>query len=153
MKRHTFGLMILILCLGSCIPVIDHVSAFQVINHSDKGQIIYYSCSDSIGSAMDSLTMNPYFKQFDQSKVAIKGEDVYVEREDSTLVRISGKKESLVRRCKDGYLRFFFIHDSVFLNNPWDTIVKYQMYNKVLVFSKKDLERINWIIEYDNVSD
>ena len=63
-------------------------------------------------------------------------------------IKVSDKKESIVKGSKDGLIRFFFISDSTFLNNSWDTIVKYQMYNRKLVFSEEDLEKINWIIGY-----
>ena len=136
-----------ILCLCSCVHF-DRVETFQVINYSDEGQIIYYSCSDSIGSEIDSLTFNPYFKQFDNVKSDILNENKHIDKNSFKWIKVSDKKESIVKGSKDGLIRFFFISDSTFLNNSWDTIVKYQMYNRKLVFSEEDLEHMNWVIEY-----
>jgi formate-dependent nitrite reductase cytochrome c552 subunit len=129
--------------------VFDYVDGIQIVNNSNQGQIICYSCFDSIGSIIDSLTMTPYFKQFDNFKPEIINKDAFINKNSSQGYRISGRKETIVRFCPDKHVRFFFISDSVFMNNPWDTIVKYQMYNRKLVFSEKDLKENDWTVVYE----
>ena len=145
MKKNIIISVISVFCLYSCLSYID---AIQIINHSDYGQIVCYTCSDSIGSEIDSLTFNPYFKQYDYFKYEILKKDAYIDRNSSQWLKTPFPKEYITQCCEDGLIRFFFIKDSVFLNNPWDTIVKYQMYNKKLVLSEEDLKNMNWIIEY-----
>ena len=114
-----------VFCLYSC--VIDFVYTFQVINYSNESQTFCYTCSDSLKSEMDSLAFDSYFTRFD-----------HVDRYSYTWTKNSFKREKLTHHCEDNRIRFFFISDYVFSNNPWDTIVKYQMYNKKLVFSEDD---------------
>ena len=140
MKKIVIVFMISGFCLSSC--VYDCVDSFQVINYSNEGQIIYYSCSDSINDYM-----NYYYDMIAGYNILLVNENVYIDKESEKYVRITFKKERL-GCCKDGHARFFFISDSVFSNNPWDTIVKYQMYNRKLVYSKEDLKNMNWVIEY-----
>jgi len=136
------------LCLYSCI-FLHWTEHIQIVNKSNVGQIICHSCSDSIGSMIDSLTMSPFFKQFDNMKSVIENTDAYLHKDSSQRYKIVGGKEAMVRLCKDKRIRFFFISDSVFMNNPWDSIVKYQMYNRKLVFSEEELKRSNWSVVYE----
>lgn len=145
--KKSIILTFVLLCFYSC--VYDRVERFQLVNYSDNGQVICYTCSDSIGSKTDSLTNNPYFKQFDYFKSDILDQNVFLNRNSYTSIGVSGKKEFIVRRCEDKRIRFFFISDSVFMNNPWDTIVKYQMYNRKLIFSEEDLKENDWIVVYE----
>jgi hypothetical protein len=148
MKKIIITLIVISLCQSSCI-FFDSASSIHIVNNSNEGQIICRSCSDSIGSPIDSLTMTPYFKQFDNFKNDIKYQKAYIYKDSILMYKIVGGKESIVRLCKDKLVRFFFISDSVFMNNPWDTIVKYQMYNRKLVFSESELKKNNWTVIYE----
>jgi hypothetical protein len=148
MKKLLIISTAIFLSLYSCI-CFDRVGIMHIVNNSNTGQIVCITCADSIGSEMDSLTNNPYFKQFDSFKSEIVNTDSYIDSNNTARHRVGGGRESIVRRCKDKHARFFFISDSVFMNNPWDTIVKYQMYNRKLVFSEKELKENNWVVVYE----
>lgn len=55
-------------------------------------------------------------------------------------------KVRLQYRC--GHARFYSIDDSVFMRNPWATIVKHQMYNRKMTCTKEQLDSLNWTTEY-----
>ena len=135
--------------LFMCACVMDRIDRIQMVNNSNTGLIFFYNCLDSIGYGRDTLTVNPYFRQFDHFKSDIVDKNLYIAQDSSKVVGIPFPKERLTSTCGDGHIRFFFIKDSVFFTNPWDTIVQYQMYERKLVFSKEDLERMNWTITYE----
>ena len=147
MKKIFIVFAVSALFVSAC--VMDKIDHIQMVNNSNTGLIYSFNCLDSIGYGRDTLTFNPYFRQFDHFKSDIVDKDDYIAKNSSKVIRIYCPKERLTSTCGDGRLRFFFIKDSVFLNNPWDTIVKYQMYERKLVFSKEDLERMNWTITYE----
>ena len=120
----------------------------QVINYSNVGQIIYYSCTDMIGAEIDSFR-NFYYESIAGCEVSIVNENVYIDKNSSKWFKIPFKKEYFACTCKDKHVRFFFISDSIFLNNPWDTIVKHQMYNRKLIFSEENLKKNNWVVVYE----
>ncbi|MDR0206018.1 MAG: hypothetical protein LBI45_02005 [Bacteroidales bacterium] len=148
MKKIIITLIVIALCQSSCI-FFDSASSIYIVNNSNEGQIICHSCSDSIGAIIDNMTISPFFKQFDNMKSVILNTDAYINKNTYQRYKISGTRGSFVRRCKDKHVRFFFISDSVFMNNPWDTIVKYQMYNRKLVFTEEELKKNNWVVVYE----
>ena len=42
-------------------------------------------------------------------------------------------------------MRFYIISTSVFYNNPWDTIVKYQMYDRKMTYTAKELDSVIYV--------
>jgi len=147
MKKKIIISIISVFCLYSC--VYDTVYKTQFANYSNEGQIVYYTCADEIGSKIDSFE-NRYYEKIAFSRTSILNEDVYIKPNSSKWVRTHFNIKRIANCCQNNQpLRFFFISDSVFVNNPWDTIVKYQMYNRKLVFSKKDLEKNNWTVIYE----
>ena len=146
MKRIFIISIVLSLCTYSC--VYDYVGSFQVINYSDEGQIVYYTCSDMIGTKIDSFS-NRYYERLAGCKFRIDNEDVYIDKKSFKWVEISFRKKDFASDCKDKHIRFFFISDSVFMNHSWDTIVKYQMYNRKLVFSEEELKKDDWAVVYE----
>ena len=57
-------------------------------------------------------------------------------------------KYNIAKSCKDSLIRFFFINDTIFYKNSLDTIGKYHLYEKKMIFSDEDLEKMNYTIEY-----
>ena len=55
---------------------------------------------------------------------------------------------SLFSLSKDRKLRFFFIKESTINKHAWEDICKYQLYEKMLVFTKKELIENDWVIKY-----
>ena len=132
----------------SCFFTYDPPRAeIQVVNNSNKGQIIYYTCSDMIGAEIDSFK-NRAYERLAGCEIPILNEDIYIDKESYRSFGIRSKKKH-ARVCKDKHIRFFFISDSVFINTPWDTIVKYQMYNRKLVLSEEELKENDWTVIYE----
>ena len=50
--------------------------------------------------------------------------------------------DEIFEKSIDGKVRFFFIQDSVYLNTPWDSIVKYQICDRKYIFNKKEFNQI-----------
>ena len=142
MKKVFIILVVSVLCLCAC--VMDCIDYIQIVNNSDYGQVVCLSCSDSIGYGNDTLSLNLYFKQYKYNIIEV---DDYIHKDSTQRYKITIYKERLASSCKDKHIRFFFITDTVFFNNAWDTIIKYKKYDK-LVFSQKDLEKNNYTITY-----
>jgi len=146
MKKIIIFLIIPVLCFYSC--VYDWVDATQFTNYSNEGQFIYYTCSDEIGAKIDSLR-NRYYENIAGVQSSVN-ENVYIKPNSSKWVKTHFNRKRIANCCQNNQpLRFFFISDSVFVSNPWDTIVKYQMYNRKLIFSEKDLKKNDWTIVYE----
>ena len=140
---------IYIVVLLSVFVCCDFVSSVVVVNYSDKNYVVYYSFDDSLKSSGDSLNYD-YYKSFDENKLAITDEpnDYYVRGKDFGRLSFLAKDPGgLFRRSPDGKVRFFFVRDSVFFNNPWDTIVKYQMYDKKYTYSAAVMDSLDWMVE------
>lgn len=144
-KKALYTLVALFL-LNSC--YMDYVYGIRVINYTDKNYVTYDSYYDSLGAYCDSLN-SKFYKGYDENKINIIGlNGHYINRKDNGRFSYPAKSiEGVFSYSPDGKIRFYFITDSVFFNNPWDTIVKYQMYDKKLTYTAKELKLSDGIIE------
>jgi hypothetical protein len=146
MKKASIILLFAVAFLFSCF---SYTSMIRIINRTNNDVIVCYSYTDSLGAYIDNLTINEFFKQFDDSKYLIINGGVFIRKQSTTHYKIPFRKQYITDSSPDGKVRFYFVNYHTFLKNPWDSIVKHQMYEKKLVFSKKDLEHANWEIKYD----
>ena len=146
MKKIFFISTISLLCLYSC--VYDRVERIKIVNNSEEGQVVYYSCSDKMGAEMDSLR-NIHYKRMAGQNVRIHYEREYIAKDSLRWFGNFFNRKAIACFCDDRQVRFFFISESVFISTPWDTLVKYQMYNRKLVFSDEDLKNNNWVVVYE----
>jgi hypothetical protein len=144
--KKTF--ILLIIALGLCSCVYDRVERIKIVNNSEEGQVIYHSCSDKIGTEKDSLN-NLYYKQIAGSNISIYYETAYIGKTSTKWYGKFHSRKAIAHLCKDKQVRFFFISESVFMSTSWDTIVKYQMYNRKLVFSEEELRNNDWVVVYE----
>lgn len=139
--------MFFLLLLGLTSCVFDHFSVIPIINYSNKAFIVYMSTKDTLEDPYLGDTLNS-FSCFDKDKSRVYVRNEYLEKESKGSIGIFGYRESIFYDSKDGRVRFYFISDSVFMRNTWATIVKHQMYNRKMTFTKEQLDSMGWIIEY-----
>lgn len=135
-----------VLLTGCC----TRTTVVRVKNDSMYNYIGFYSYTDSFGNAFDNISqqnLSDYDTCKQKSLDWLYFFHNYCPKGDTLLLKFqaSGYHE-IFEHTIDGKLRFFFISDSIYLSTPWDTIVKYQMYDRKLTFEKKGLKSLNWTI-------
>lgn len=145
MKKILYFLFLSLL-INSCTSFAVNI---PVINYTDDNFVTYSSYSDSLGAIEDSLQSEYYRSYGYHDKEIICTDDMhYAKKKDKAYFKFQRKsRTNIFRNSPDGKVRFFFIKDSIFYNIQWDTIVKYQMYDRKLTYSEKDLELLDWVIE------
>ena len=146
MKKIFIVSVISVLCLYSC--VYDHVERIQIVNNSEEGQVVYHSCSDRMGAEMDSFS-NLHYERMAGRNRPIHYERAYIAKDSVRGYGNFFSKKATACFCEDKKVRFFFISESVFITTPWDTLVKYQMYNRKLVFTDEELKKNDWVVIYE----
>jgi len=145
MKKIIILSIILVFCLSSCTSCVKTIG---IKNMSNSDIVVCYTCSDILSEEGNDSLWNLYYKQ----KHDLYPPFVYYEncilKKDSIRYIPFLYKHTINEFCKDSLIRFFFIDYFVFKNYSLDTIAKYQTYEQKMIFSNKDLEKRNWIIEY-----
>ena len=101
-----------------------------VINKSGYNYLGCYSYSDS------------FFTCKQKSLEWLRFSHNYCSKGDTLYLKFPTRNyDEIFEKSIDGKVRFFFIKDSNYLNTPWDTIVRYQMYDRKYILGKKELER------------
>lgn len=141
MSRNIF--IILSLLIMSCDPI-DKIEF-----HNESGQVIFYSTSFN-----DSITgRDPFINSY---KIT-EGDTIWDEssnlllRDSSKSLTIIGKDawvDYINERCEDSTLRIFVFEKELIERIPWDSIVAEGIYTKKFSYKVKDLEKLNWRIEY-----
>jgi hypothetical protein len=141
MNRNIF--IVLSLLLLGC----DPIDKIELHNRSSK--VIFYSTSVN-----DSITgRNPFTNAYKINE----GDTTWDESsnlllsDSSKFLTIIGKNawvDYINKNCKDSTLRIFVFEKELIEQIPWDTLVAKQLYTKKFSYKVKDLEKLNWQIEY-----
>ena len=116
-----------------------------IINFTDSDIICFYTSSGTMGVHGDSTNIR-IIKSFDKEKEKIKQQkDFYLHAHSHRTYRQGNITERFFSQSYDGKMRFYIISTSVFYNNPWDTIVKYQMYDRKMTYTAKELDSVIYV--------
>ena len=114
-----------------------------VINKSGYNYLGCYSYSDSFSNSnmgYDDIAEFDTCKQ--KSLEWLRFSHNYCSNGDTLYLKFPTRNyDEIFEYSIDGKVRFFFIKDSNYLNTPWDTIVRYQMYDRKYILGKKELEQ------------
>lgn len=122
---------------------------FMVINFTDSSFVNFHSFSDTMGMNSDSANTT-FLRTFDNDKKRIcLVHDFYLSGRSYRRYRCPEgiDDDMFFSQSHDRKMRFYIIKASVFMNNPWDTIVKYQMYHKKLTFTKENMDSTGWDVK------
>ena len=115
-----------------------------VINKSRYNYLGCYSYTDSFGNnnmGYDNIAEFDTCKQ--KSLEWLRFAHKYCHKGDTLYLKFQTRSfDEIFEKSIDGKVRFFFIKDSVYLNTPWDSIVKYQICDKKYIFNKKEFNQI-----------
>lgn len=114
-------------CLISCFSEKQNPKYFNLINNESKS--VYYRVSNS------HPNINLYGLEPSPTKAFI------INSGKSYSIPIGGFALNPV-------MQIFIFDEDVIKNNPWDSIVKYNMFLKRYQFTKSELESKNWEIIY-----
>lgn len=141
MSRHV--LMVLIILVWGCDPIDK-----KIVLSNKSSDVIFFSTSvnDSI------ITRSPFSHAYkiDQGDTIWDESSNLVLSDSSKFLTIIGKhawENYINKKCKDSTLRIFIFNKSL-TKVPWDTIVSKQLYSKKFTYKVKDLEALNWRVEY-----
>jgi hypothetical protein len=126
----------------------------ELVFHNNTPSAIYVATS-----CLDSLTIDLHLSLFD----TIKSESFETNGKclcniQSPNYRINAYlyvrnglyiKNLFISSCVDKKIRFFFIKESIMRKYSWNEICKYQLYEKKLTFTEKDLRKNNWVVVYE----
>lgn len=62
-----------------------------------------------------------------------------------------GSLENYINDSADKKLRLFVISKEVYDNNSWEKICSEKLYEKVGIYSLKELDKIDWIVNIDSI--
>jgi len=142
-KRFTVGITVSIILLR-CDPIDK-----RLVLANDSDDLVFYTMSPN-----DSIRgRSPFFHSY---KVE-QGDTVWDESSDLLLADSSKSVAMIGRnawekyintRCKDSTLRIFVFEKNLITKVPWDSLMSKQLYTKKFAYKVKDLEKLNWRVEY-----
>jgi hypothetical protein len=141
MSRYIFITLIVLAC--GCDPI-DKIEL-----HNKSNKMIFYSTSVN-----DSITgRSPYFSTYkvDKRDTVWDESSNLLLSDSSKFLTIIGKNawvNYINEQCKDSTLRIFVFEKGLITKVPWDTLVAKQLYTKKFAYKVRDLEKLNWQIEY-----
>lgn len=131
-------LFVLFVVLGGCDPIDDRLT---IVNKTNR--TIFFEITDE--------------DTFDNYPVKIEKSDTlwdyisFVKANEAAKQPLMGKRrwERYVNQdCKDSTLRVFIFDKKLLHSVPPDSLVSNQLYSKKYSYKVKDLEKLNWRIEY-----
>jgi len=134
----------------------DKRCTISVLNNTNQTIYVDYSFIDSLHfSQTDDVFLDQNRKSYDTAYVFPNGTVSYssnrAEPDSLAYLIFSGTRERIFQNnnCVDGKLRLYIFKEETIRNYSWETICKYQMYEKKLTFSEEELRRSNWTVVYE----
>lgn len=134
MKNLKFYSMILISLLTSCMDVSD---SRCILTHNKSNNTVYCFYLDRDLTKMDSLP-----------KYSFPPHEIKAKNEDCNLI-VKPRWEEYIKTCDNKKIRYYIIKKDSVDKYGWEAIFKNDIYNKKYLFTIKDLDRLNWTINYD----
>ncbi len=146
--RKLFILLLFSTIIG-CSLTDSKQESIEIYNNTDSAIYLYYSCSDSI-------YLTPKLVLFDtiinRGKEKIISPEYRVNAFSSGGIGVRGRK-NLINNCTDKRIRLFFIKEETMMNNSWNDIYKWQLYEKKIILTIEEMEKNNWTVTFDIESD
>lgn len=143
MKKNIL-LITLISILSNCDPIDKRI---YLKNSSDD--LVFYSISVSDTVMGRSPFVNSH---------RIVGQDTIWDESSNLLLADSGKNLTIIgkdawedyinNKCEDSTLRIFFFDKQLITTVPWDSIKTKRLATNKYSYKVKDLEKLNWKVEY-----
>ncbi len=143
MKKFFFGVVPFII-LQACDPIDKRLTL-----RNESEDLIFYAMSPNDSIRGRSPLISSY---------RIEQADTLWDESSNLLLSDSGKSVAMIgrnawenyinERCKDSTLRIFVFEKNLITQVPWDTLVIKQLYSKKFTYKVKDLEKLNWRVEY-----
>lgn len=122
--------------------VYDKIPIIRFTNKTQEKLYVHLSCKDSLTNEnnpvlYDSIynIKNKFVRRIDRGLKTGKSSVIYYHNIDT-----------FYYPCKNKKLYFFFINDSIVKSTKWSSIVKMQLYDRKVAFTKKELDKLNWMI-------
>lgn len=138
MKFVTLQLyLIFILCLVGC----DRGDGKLTLINNSTDTIYFDSpyCGDSI------LSYPIYIKN---GKIDTLYSNMILPKQEHHSIVMDSWEYFINTRCKDSTIRVIFFNNTLIKTAGKDSIMKYQLYSKKFKLKVKDLEKLNWEVEY-----
>ena len=150
MKRLILLLPFCFLLLGC--PVYDPPNGEIKIHNSSKNAIYVCSeCSDTLSLSnplrLFIINDNSYDEQGKKMTDTIFPR-YKINRDSTGLIGVWGTPTKPQLFCNDKKIRLFFINERVMKEKEWAEICKFDLYEKKLVLTQSELEKMNWEITY-----
>jgi len=142
--NRRLSILILISTLNSCSLIDSKQETIIIYNNTDSAVYIYYSCSDSI-------YLTPKLVLFDtiviNGREKINSPNYRVNAYSYGGIGTTGRK-ILINNCADKKLRLFFIKEETMINNTWNDIYNWQLYEKKVFLTIYEMEQNDWTVTY-----
>ncbi len=144
MKQIIFSFLIFFF-LNSC--VYDSVSVFRINNTTSNTYYLHLSCADSLNKDMKPILNDTIYRE-DGGVQNIFYHYIGAKNKEAIVGNFHNFK-SKIFPCNKGKLYLFFIKDSIVYSHHWDSIVKYQLYDKKIGLTEKELKQKKWRIRIE----
>ena len=132
------GLMIF---FQSCDPKFDEL---QIHNYSGQAIYRFYTCSDTI----DALPELALFETFERNGKKELSAPIYrIPAYEYKPILMWGLT-TFIKDCDKSTIKIFFIREKTMKEKRWTEIVQGQLYIKKMELSVEDLEKLDWVVTY-----
>jgi hypothetical protein len=151
MELRFFTIVFLVLVVSGC-PVYDPpTGVLTIVNSSGSSWYVYDSC----GSLSNEKELAYHFSwnaeaydQYGNEMEFPKFPFYRVDPGDSSYFRGYGNLKRPRIHCKEGKLNLFFISEEDMRERTWAEIVEYQIYSHKYSLSQKELDSLNWVVDF-----
>jgi len=147
---------IIVTFFSSCLFMFDRISIIKILNKSNYTIYAYDSFFDSLSIYQTDFSGNSFRTSLDTSYyIFSNGAFSYssnrAEPDSMAYLSFSGTRKGIFRDnlCVDGKIRFFIFKEETIRKYSWETICKYQMYEKKLTFTEDELKENDWVVVYE----
>ena len=148
-------LSIVLLMLTAC-PVYDpHYSGCGIFveNNSDLPIYICLTCQDSLSEYSELIKYEFWDAKATDEKGKQKTDTIYpnyrVVGKEKHFIPFYGSSKKKTDNCSDKKWRIFFIAEKTMREKTWNEIARQQLYEEKRISTQKELEDLNWTIDFN----